>query len=48
MAAGIVILREAGGLVEALTKGEDILTSGEIIGANEAIFDQFTKVIRDT
>ena len=47
MAAGLIILREAGGLVDALRPGEDILTSGEVIGANEAIFEQFSKVIRN-
>ena len=47
MAAGIVILREAGGFVEPLVPGEDILSSGEIIGSNEVIFDQFSKVIRN-
>ncbi|HAW47059.1 MAG TPA: inositol monophosphatase, partial [Roseovarius sp.] len=47
LAAGVIILREAGGLVEPLTKGGDILGDGEIIAANEAIFDKFAKVIRD-
>ncbi len=47
MAAGVVILREAGGLVEPLTRGGDILADGEVLCANEAIFDQFAKVIRN-
>ncbi|PID37459.1 MAG: inositol monophosphatase [Rhodobacterales bacterium] len=47
IAAGLVILREAGGLVEALNPEEGILESGALIGANEAIFDKFAKVIRD-
>ena len=38
---------EAGGFVEPLVPGEDILSSGEIIGSNEVIFDQFSKVIRN-
>ncbi|TYB82429.1 inositol monophosphatase family protein [Maritimibacter fusiformis] len=46
VAAGLVILREAGGLVEAITPGEDILSSGEIVAANEAIFDKFAPIIR--
>lgn len=46
LAAGLIILREAGGLVEPLTAGGEILEDGEVIGANEAIFDQFAKVIR--
>ena len=48
LAAGVIILREAGALVEPLREGGDILEDGEIICANEAIFDKFAKVIRDT
>ncbi|WP_299848548.1 inositol monophosphatase family protein [uncultured Roseovarius sp.] len=48
MAAGIIILREAGALVEPLSEGGDILADGEVICANEAIFDKFAKVIRNT
>ena len=47
MAAGILIARESGALVEPIEPGEDILESGEIICANEPIFDQFSKIIRD-
>ncbi len=47
LAAGIIILREAGALVEPMNKDGDILDDGEIICANEAIFDKFAKVIRD-
>lgn len=47
MAAGLVIVREAGGLVEPLRKGGDILADGEVICANEPIFDQFSKIIRE-
>ena len=46
MAAGVLIVREAGGIVEPLCKGGDIMGDGEVICANEAIFDTFTKVIR--
>ncbi len=46
MAAGLVIVREAGGLVEPLRKGGDILADGEVICANEPIFEQFAKIIR--
>ncbi len=47
MAAGILIARESGALVEPIEPGADILESGEIICANEPIFDQFAKIIRD-
>lgn len=46
MAAGIVIVREAGGFVEPLKAGGDMLADGEIIAAAEPIFDSFAKVIR--
>ncbi len=46
LAAGLLIAREAGGLVEPITPDGDILKDGEIICANSAIFEKFTKVIR--
>jgi len=46
VAAGIIIVREAGGLVEPLNAKGDILEDGEIICANEPIFSNFAKVIR--
>ena len=47
LAAGIVIVREAGGLVAPLTDGGDILEDGEVICANEAIFDKFAGLVRN-
>ncbi|MFT6118706.1 MAG: myo-inositol-1(or 4)-monophosphatase, partial [Yoonia sp.] len=38
--------REAGCIVEPLNPNGDILADGEVIIANEAIFDTFAKVIR--
>lgn len=46
IAAGIVILREAGGLIEPLDPSADLLDGGALICANEPIFDSFAKVIR--
>ncbi len=46
LAAGLIILREAGGLAEPFKNGDDILTDGSIICANNAIFEQFAKVVR--
>ncbi|MBD3662816.1 inositol monophosphatase family protein [Sulfitobacter aestuariivivens] len=46
MAAGMIIVKEAGGLVEPLAPGGDILSDGEVICANDAIFSNFSKVIR--
>ena len=47
LAAGIVIAREAGALVEPLVPGEDMLGTGSVIAAAEPLFDAFAKVIRD-
>ncbi|MEJ1990549.1 MAG: inositol monophosphatase family protein [Maritimibacter sp.] len=46
IAAGLVILREAGGLVEPIVAGDNMLDTGDIVAGNEAIFDKFAKVIR--
>ena len=46
LAAGIIIVKEAGGLIEALNPGGSILDDGEVICSNEPIFDGFAKVIR--
>jgi myo-inositol-1(or 4)-monophosphatase len=48
MAAGLLIVREAGGLVEAVDPGDDPLASGTILAANALIFETFAKVIRNT
>lgn len=47
MAAGLVILREAGGLAEPIDPKGHILDDGEVVAANAAIFEQFAAVIRD-
>ena len=46
LAAGVILVKEAGGLVEPLTPGNNIIEDGEILCANEPIFDQFAKTIR--
>ncbi len=48
IAAGIIILREAGGLAEAIDPKQGILESGEIVAANEAIFGKFAAIVRDS
>ncbi len=48
LAAGVVIVREAGGFVEPLTPGGDIVEDGEVICANEPLFEGFAKIIRNT
>ena len=46
MAAGILIAREAGALVEPLVAGGDLLAGGEVLCGSEPIFDAFARVIR--
>ncbi|MGB0660301.1 MAG: inositol monophosphatase family protein [Mangrovicoccus sp.] len=47
VAAGLVIVREAGGLVEPVLKGESILETGGLIACNEPLFEKFAAVIRN-
>lgn len=47
IAAGIVIVREAGGLIQPMDPKGHVLEDGDLICANEAIFDGFAKVIRN-
>ncbi|PIE06678.1 MAG: inositol monophosphatase [Rhodobacterales bacterium] len=47
IAAGLVILREAGGLVEAIDPESNVQDSGDVLAANEALFSKFAAVIRN-
>ncbi len=46
IAAGVIILREAGGMVQPISGRDDLLETGDVLAANEVIFDSFAKVIR--
>ncbi|MGO4915831.1 inositol monophosphatase family protein [Pseudogemmobacter sp. W21_MBD1_M6] len=46
LAAGIVIVREAGGMVDGIAKDTNPVETGTIIAANNQIFESFAKVIR--
>ncbi|TDE41150.1 inositol monophosphatase family protein [Antarcticimicrobium sediminis] len=46
LAAGIVLVREAGGMVQPLNPAGNILEDGEVICGNEPIFNGFAKVVR--
>jgi myo-inositol-1(or 4)-monophosphatase len=48
MAAGILLVREAGGFIEGIDPGADVLESGDIIAANAECFPAFAKVIRNS
>jgi len=47
IAAGVLIVREAGGLVAPIRDRRDILADGEILAANGAMFDSFAATIRN-
>jgi len=47
MAAGLLLVREAGGFVEPIREGEDLLSSGDMVAAGGAIFETFAKTIRN-
>ncbi|WP_420003237.1 inositol monophosphatase family protein [Arenibacterium sp. LLYu02] len=46
VAAGVIIVKEAGGLCQGLDPEESIVETGNVICANEPIFENFAKVIR--
>ena len=46
MAAGLLIVKEAGGFVEAMVPDADPLSTGGVIAANDRIFAQLTSVLR--
>ena len=46
LAAGLIILRESGGLAESINPGKNILYDGEVIAANALVFEKFQKLIR--
>ncbi|MBK5923241.1 inositol monophosphatase [Rhodovulum sulfidophilum] len=48
VAAGLLLVREAGGLVGPIHEGRDPLEHGEVLVANEAIYDHFAKAVRNT
>ena len=46
IAAGILLVREAGGLMSPIRDGDDILAKGAVICANDALFAPFRDLIR--
>jgi myo-inositol-1(or 4)-monophosphatase len=45
MAAGALLIREAGGLVSDVSGGQDFLESGNLVSANPLIFEEFRKIV---
>lgn len=46
LAAGLILVREAGGFVAPMDDGGSILQDGSVICANDQIFEGFSKIIR--
>ena len=47
IAAGILLVKEAGGIVQAVRDGDDILEKGTVLCANDPLFVPFSKIIRN-
>jgi myo-inositol-1(or 4)-monophosphatase len=47
VAAGILLVREAGGVVTDLNGGGEVLTSGHILATNESLHPQILKLLKD-
>jgi len=47
IAAGLLLVKEAGGLVGPVREGDDILGNGSILCANEPLFEGLAKIIRN-
>lgn len=46
IAAGILLVKESGGLVEGMDKDTNPVETGEIIAAAEPVYDRFAKLVR--
>lgn len=46
VAAGVILVREAGGMVSGLREGENPVSSGALICGNDGVFEPFRKIIR--
>ena len=47
MAAGVILVREAGGYVTDLEGGEDMLASGDILAGNESIHRELLRTLKE-
>jgi myo-inositol-1(or 4)-monophosphatase len=47
IAAGLLMVREAGGVVSDLNGGEKALETGDVLAANEMLHPQFLKLLKD-
>ena len=47
IAAGILLVKEAGGMISAIRDGDDILEKGALVCSNDPLFEGFRKIIRN-
>jgi myo-inositol-1(or 4)-monophosphatase len=47
LAAGIILVREAGGYVTEIGGGKDMMQSGEVLATNDRLLDPLGKLLRD-
>ncbi|WP_135502170.1 inositol monophosphatase family protein [Roseovarius aestuariivivens] len=47
LAAGVILVREAGGFAEPIREGKSILEDGDVVCGNEGVFDKFAGIIRN-
>ena len=47
MAAGLLLVREAGGFVAAVREGQEIFDSGTVIAANGDLFKPLCEILRE-
>ena len=45
MAAGALLIREAGGLISDPEGGQDFLDTGDVVTANPRIFNEFLRTV---
>ena len=48
LAAGILIVREAGGMAEPIRPGQSVVEEGHVVAGSAAIFEKFAGLIRET
>lgn len=46
IAAGLLLVREAGGFAGPIREGQDMLESGNVVAANAEVFEPFARIIR--
>ena len=46
IAAGIILVREAGGFVETMRPDQTLLEDGHLVAGSGAIFDKFSRIVR--